>query len=101
MAFNISAPAVMIAGDPGAGKTFSVATLARGGRRLFYQFTDPGGEESLLDSLRFYDIPVTNVHWHYVSPSSTSWVAMEGLLTKVNSFDYSTLLRACSTGLRG
>lgn len=88
---KVSAPTMMLAGDPGAGKTFCLATLARENRKLFYLFTDPGGEESLIDGLRHYKIPVTNVHWHYVSPSTTNWATLATLLDKVNSFDYATL----------
>lgn len=89
--FQVKAPAVMLAADPGNGKTFALSTLARDNRRLFYLFTDPGGEESLLDGLKHYDIPVTNVHWHYVSPSAGSWTTMLNLLEKVNAYSYESL----------
>ena len=87
---KISSPAILLLGDPGAGKTFAAAKLAQY-TQLVYVFTDPGGDESLLDALEFYKIPVSKVHWRYVPPASPGWDAITQQLTKVNSLDYQTL----------
>lgn len=85
-----SSPAVLLLGEPGRGKTFSLGTLAAR-KKLFYLYTDPGGDESLLDSLEHHKVPVSNVHWHYVQPASTDWGTLKELATKVNALDYQSL----------
>jgi hypothetical protein len=88
---HISTPAVLLMGVPGSGKTFSLATLAMKVEKLFYIFTDPGGDESLVDALQFYEAPIDNVHWHYVSPAVTGWDTMEELTTKITQMNYESL----------
>lgn len=87
---TVSAPAILLLGEPGRGKTFSIGTLARR-KKVFYLFTDPGGDESLLDSLEYYKVPVDNVHWHYVAPTSSGWDTLEELTQKVQALNYETL----------
>jgi hypothetical protein len=86
-----SAPSILLLGDAGRGKTFSLGTLAREVDKFFYLFTDPGGDESLIDSCRYYDVPLSKVHYHYVSPASTSWDSIEDLGKKVNALDFQAL----------
>lgn len=86
----LSSPAVMLLGQPGSGKTFSLGTLAKR-RKLVYLYTDPGGDESLLESLEYYKVPISQVHWHYVAPASQSWDAMTTLAEKINMMDYASL----------
>ena len=88
---QISTPAVLLMGAPGTGKTFSIATLAPRVEKLFYLFTDPGGDESLLDALQHYNIPIDNVHWHYVSPAVESWDTIEELTNKITMMNYESL----------
>jgi hypothetical protein len=83
-------PAVLLLAEPGCGKTFSLSTIARK-RKLFCLFTDPGGEESLIEGLMHYNIPIDNVHWHYISPSSQGWSAATDMLSKVNTMSYEDL----------
>jgi len=83
-------PAVLLLGEPGNGKTFSLATVAKH-RKLFCLFTEPGGEESLIAGCMHYNIPIDNVHWHYVSPSSTGWDAIQEMGLKVSQMSYKDL----------
>lgn len=87
---QLSSPAVLLLGEPGAGKTFSLGTLAAV-RKIFYLFTDPGGDESLINALMHYKVPLTNVHWHYVSAAPDSWDAMLELGNTVNTTTYEGL----------
>lgn len=90
---RVSAPAILLLGEPGAGKTFSIATLAMDPRidKLFYLYTDPGGDESLLDAFQFYEAPIEKLHWHYVPPASSGWDTLQELSTKVTSMSYESL----------
>lgn len=88
-----SAPCVMLLGEPGNGKTFSLATLAAHDHieKLFYLYTDPGGDESLIDAMEHYNVPMDKLHWKYIPPASQGWDALEDLVTKINMRDYKSL----------
>lgn len=90
---QVSAPSILSVGWPGQGKTYALATLAVDPaiEKLIYLFTDPGGDESLIDALRAYDVPISKVHWHYIPPAAQSWSSIEEMAKKVNSFDYESL----------
>ena len=88
---SVSAPAVLLLGEPGNGKTYSCATLANRVEKFFYLFTDPGGDESLVDALQALEVPIDKIHWHYVPPVSEGWDTLEALATQVNRLDYERL----------
>jgi len=90
---KVSAPSCLLLGEPGNGKTFSLATLKQHSyvKKLFYLFTDPGGDESLMDALKFYDLTVKDVHWHYVPPAAEGWDTLVELATKIQNMNYESL----------
>lgn len=85
-----SAPAVLLLGQPGAGKTYSIGTLAKR-RKIIYVFTDPGGDESVIDSFRDRGVSLSNLYFHYLPPVSDGWSTLQEMSTKVNNFDYESL----------
>lgn len=89
----VSPPAILNVGAPGAGKTFALATLAASDKveKLIYIFTDPGGDEALIDAFRHYNVPISKLHWQYVPPSAGDWSVFEDTLKKVSMFDYDGL----------
>lgn len=87
-----SAPSILLVGAPGAGKTYSLGTIAKR-RKLVYLFTDPGGDESLIDSCMAQDVPLSQLHWHYMPPVSDGWETLQQMTTKVNSFNYESLTK--------
>lgn len=90
---TVSPPAILNVGPPGAGKTFALATLAASSKveKLFYAFTDPGGDEALIDAFRHYNVPISKVHWHYIPAAAGSWSTLEDMTKKINMFDYESL----------
>lgn len=90
---DVSQPCVLLLGEPGAGKTFSLGSLAADERveKFFYLFTDPGGDESLYDGLQYYDCPVDKVHMHYIPPAAQSMDVLEELVKKINTLNYDSL----------
>ena len=87
-----SAPAVLLLGAPGAGKTYSIGTLAKR-RKIIYVFTDPGGDESLIDSCRAHGVSISNLHWHYLPPVSDGWGTLQEMTDKVNMMNYDGLTK--------
>ena len=88
-----SQPCVLLLGEPGNGKTFSLGSLAADPRveKFFYLYTDPGGDESLYDSLQHYGCPIDKVHMHYVPPAAQDFTTLKDLVFRVNSQTYETL----------
>lgn len=90
---EVSSPGVLLLGEPGNGKTFSIATLAKHPhiRKVFYIYTDPGGDESLIDAFQFYNAPIEKLHLRYIAPASMGWGTLSDLVTKVNTMGYETI----------
>lgn len=90
-----SAPSVLLLGEPGNGKTFSLPTLLKHKtvKKLMYLYTDPGGDEALYDGLKHYEVPVSNFHLKYVPPASEGWDVLRSLTTKIMGFDYEALAK--------
>lgn len=72
-------------GPTGTGKTTSLATIAESGKELFVLFTE-SGLESLLGYWTDKGRPIPeNVHWHHMSPLTSSWNTLIENAEKVNT----------------
>ena len=87
------APSVMLIGAPGVGKTYSLSTLVEAGLKCAFIFTDPGGEESLIDALETRKLPLDNVHWRYVAPTAMPWSTLEQMAQKITALGYDDLTK--------
>lgn len=90
---TIRAPSVMLIGAPGSGKTYSLSTLVEAGLKCAFIFTDPGGEESLIDAIETRKLPMDNVHWKYIAPTSMPWSTLQEMAKKINSMGYDDLTK--------
>lgn len=75
---------VMIVGDSGVGKTYSIRTLVDSGITPFIIFTENG-----MRSLG--DVPKESLHWHYLPPADLSWGDMKKIGQSVNTSTYEDL----------
>lgn len=87
----ISAPSSMIMGPAGAGKTSALATYGRAGIRTFILFTEPGGEDSLLDAIGRIGTSLDLFHWHTVSTPPAGWAALQKMASTVRVMAYEDL----------
>ena len=87
----IRAPSILLQGEPGAGKTTSLATLGHAGLELFVVITEPGGEASLIDGCERYKVSLDRVHWHYIPPATTPWSSLTAMAKKINTQTYEDL----------
>lgn len=83
---------VILEGDAGSGKTYSVATLVEAGLELFIIATEAGVENcpsiaALLANPETKD----KIHIHYVSPSNPSWNSLITSATQINTLPNATL----------
>lgn len=90
-----SAPAVLLLGEPGNGKTRALATLAAHEHveKFFYLYTDPGGDESLIDGFIDLGIPISKLHMKYVAPAAEGFDVLRALATKINGLDYESIAK--------
>lgn len=69
---------VMLLGESGTGKTFSIRTLRGTGVTPFIIFTEPG-----MRTLS--DVPCPDLHWHYIVPAKPDLAAMRSAAQNVNN----------------
>jgi len=89
----------LLIGPPGSGKTTSLVTFCKAGLDLFCLITDPGGEESLIDAARLYDIPMSKLHWHTISIGVSDWDALDRLAQNLSTHSYEGLKKLKSPNL--
>lgn len=81
----------LLVGGPGSGKTYSLASFAKAGLELFVVFTEPGGDESLIQAVRDHNIDIGRVHWKYIAPASPTWDMMKKSAQTISTLSYEAL----------
>jgi len=73
-------PKVILLGDSGTGKTYSIRTLLDAGLTPFIIFTEPGMETigEVLDKC----------HYTYLPPAQIGWDGLKSIAKMVNTLDY-------------
>ena len=75
---------ILLLGESGSGKTYSLRTLIDAGLQLFVVQTEPGG--TVLE-----DLPEDKYHRHYIAPATASWDAMADSAKKINTLSMKAL----------
>ena len=88
---ELAAPSSLIMGPPGSGKTSSLATYGKAGIETFVLFTEPRGEESLLDSIKRIGAPLEKFHWHTITTPPAGWTALKMMAKTVRVMGYDDL----------
>lgn len=81
---------VLLIGDSGAGKTYSLRTLVDAEVTSFIIFTEPS--MSLLS-----DIPPEKLHWRYIAAASASWQTLEMSAQKISNLGYDGIVKLPKT----
>lgn len=84
-------PSTLLIGPPGTGKTTSVVTYLEAGLEVFVLITDPGGEEALIDAVIARGLPLSKLHWCYISASKMNWASAKKIANTVNTMSYEAL----------
>jgi hypothetical protein len=84
-------PSVLLMGAPGSGKTHSLSTIIESGLELFVICTEPGGMETLLDTLASKSLPITKLHWRVIPPARPGFEALRSMGEKISQFNFDTL----------
>lgn len=80
----LPAPKVLLMGNTGTGKTYSIRTLIDAGITPFCIFTEPGQEV-------LGDIPKDKLHWHYIKPMADNWNDMKAMAKMVNTSNFDSI----------
>lgn len=77
---------ILLMGESGTGKTYSLRTFIEAGITPFVIFTEPGMET-------LSDLPKGKWHYKYIAPGVEKWDAILAMATKVNQLDYDMLTK--------
>lgn len=78
-------PKVLLIGDTGSGKTYSIRTLINAGLKVAAVFTEPGMEV-------LADIPCSKgLHWRYVPVATAGWDELRESAKSINSLSNDAL----------
>lgn len=77
---------ILLLGESGSGKTYSLRSLVEDNFDLFVLQTEPGGTV-------LADLPEEHYHYHYIAPACPSWDAMLDSARKINTLSLSSLAK--------
>lgn len=87
----VNAPCVLLVGAPGSGKTYSITTLLEAGLKVFVIITEPGGLETLLDTVIAKRLPIDNLHYRVISPARAGFDALASMAKNVSIMGFDSL----------
>ena len=96
----IQPPAILLAGESGGGKTFSLSTLIEAGLEVFVISTEPTGIESLIDAVSTKKLPINKLHWKQITPARQGFSDLEKMAEKIGSMTYESLSKLMPQGDR-
>ena len=87
----LTGTSTLLLGAPGGGKTYSLSTLIEAGLELFVVITDPGGQESLIDSIIDRKLDMDRFHYRYVAPVSSDWKTFLAMAKTMTTLGYADI----------
>lgn len=95
----IQPPSVLLMGGTGAGKTYSLATLAEAGLDVFVIVTEPVGLDTLIDVFAQKKL-LNKLFWHQINPSRPGFGDMQKAAQLISTNTYETLAKMAPSGDR-
>jgi hypothetical protein len=79
-------PSLMLLGDVGAGKTYSIISALKAGLKVFVIVTENTGVDSLIEAVKAASLSIENLHWKRCTPARQSWKVLkdQAKLTNTN-----------------
>lgn len=99
-AMTIQPPAILLAGESGGGKTFSLSTLIEQGIEVFVIVTEPTGIESIIDAVTSKGLPMDKLHWKQITPARQGFGDLLKMTEKIGGMTYESLSKLAPQGDR-
>lgn len=99
-AIQLQAPAVLLAGESGCGKTHSLSTFLESGLEVFVIATEPTGLDSLIDAVRSKNLPMDKIHWKQITPARAGFEDLQKMAEKIGGMTYESLSKLAPQGDR-
>jgi len=96
----IQPPAILLAGESGCGKTFSLSTLIEHNLELFVIVTEPTGLDSLIDAVISKGLPMEKLHWKQITPARQGFEDLQKMAEKIGGMTYDSLSKLAPQGDR-
>jgi len=81
---------ILLLGQIGTGKSYSLKTVLDAGLELFIQSVEPG----ITTTIRQWEkhgVDISKIHYNYIAPATTAWDVLEKNAKYTNQFDMATL----------
>lgn len=97
---KIQPPAILLAGESGCGKTYSLSTLTEAGLDLFVIVTEPTGLDSIIDAYQQKKLPMEKLHWKQITPARQGFEDLQKMAEKIGGMTYDSLTKLSPQGDR-
>jgi hypothetical protein len=87
---------MLLLGDSGAGKTYSITTLLKAGLEVFVLITEPNGIDSLIDAVEKQNLDINKLHWKILSPVAMDVKLLGEQAAKVNALTFEGISKLTS-----
>jgi len=86
---QVQAPSILVVGETGAGKTYSIKTLLEAGLEVFVIGTEPGFLDTILDAAGPRLLP--RLHWKAIQPMRVGIKGLQEMVKKISQLDFDAL----------
>ena len=93
---QVTTPSILLLGDSGAGKTYSITSLLKAGLEVFVLITEPNGVDSLIDSVQKQGLDINKLHWKIISPVAMDLSLLQEQAAKVNGLTFEGISKLTS-----
>lgn len=96
----LQAPAVLLMGAVGSGKTHSIVTLGKAGLEVFAIVTEPTGLDTLLDAWQKEKLEISKLHYAVINPARVGFKGLLSIAQKVSKLNFEGLAKLQPSGDR-
>ena len=87
------APATVLMGPPGSGKTWALTSYIEEGLDLCVLVTDAGGVTALRRAMYHRGLDPKRLHYRYIAPATPSWTSLKAIARRINDMTYADLAK--------
>lgn len=97
---HLQPPAILLAGESGCGKTYSISTLLEAGIEVFLIATEPTGLDSIIDAIGQKNLSIEKFHYKQITPARAGFDDLAKIVDKIGALTYDSLSKLAPQGDR-